>query len=82
MTAGRYGPRVLALGAPGAEHLLGGVGAELVEHEAVGAAGVQVDGAALGARPAEVELVPDVGGLAVEAAAGPVRVALHLAVLV
>ena len=59
MTVGRYGPCVLALRVPGAEHLLGGVGAELVEHEAVRVAGVQVDGAALGARPAEVELVPD-----------------------
>ena len=81
MTAGRYGPRLLALGVPGAEHLLGGVGAELVEDEAVRVAGVEVDGAALGARPAEVELVPDVGGPAVEAAAGPVRVTVHLQVL-
>ena len=80
MTAGWYGPRLLALGVPSAKHLLGGVGAELVEDEAAGAAGVQVDGAALGAQPAEVELVPDVGSLAVEAAAGPVRVTVHLLV--
>ena len=52
-----------------------------MEDEAVRVAGVEVYGAALGTQSAEVELVPGVGGQMVEAAAGPNRVAVHLATL-